>query len=430
VIATGMALPWGGMIEAFGAGGGTGVGGAGTYQVSVASPSNQTGVAMTATPPSVWTPTAEDSGWGMMFTGGMAVGYNAPWDSATGVDFVPAFEQYVSTAYPSPQGETGQAALMHWRHLADRAANRFERVYAGFDAGVGGYKITDLAQGTIPYNNMLAALSRQAAICGFYGVNVECKSIHWAQGANDDAASVLYATYYSNFSAIVSNFQTDIPAATGQGAGAINILIAQEAAGPSGVGRTSAAAHYDASRALSHVYISTPCYFLQTPDGYHLYPWGYALLGEYGARAEDAILNGSGWKGLRPAAGGIMRSSNTITITLEGNVSPVLFDTTGVVPAQTHQGFTWTDNTGGVTISTVSVANVGNVATITIPLAGGSSSGGQLGYAWGASGAVPAPPFFGAMGNVRDSDSAPSYANVPGYPSLYRWLQSFSVTVS
>lgn len=415
------------MILAFGASGTSGRGGNGTYQLDTAQVTGQTAQPATATAPNVWTPNAVAPGYAVMLSTGMHVGYNAAWDSSAATDIVPALETYDAAAFSSPQGETGQASGLRWQHNQDRGAGKPDVVRCAVDSGVPGFTIAQLSSGTIPYANMLAGLAKITSLFKAFLMSTVCSGMDWIQGVNDEPA--VYATYSAAMLALSASIQADIPAQTGQAASTIPIWIAQEACGASGAGKVTAQVHYDLTRSNpTQFLISTPLYMFYTISATHPFPQSYAVIGEYRRKARSVKDATGTWTGLRVNSTGWVRSGATITGQLEGMVSNVVNDQAGtLIPAIANAGFFFDDSTHSASISNVAVTT-GGLVTITLS---GTPTGTsmRLTYAWESSPPL-ASPFYGAVGNIHDSDTTPSYAGVPGWPTLPNYLQSFKVAIT
>lgn len=375
----------------------------------------------------VVTDTPPAPSYGLMLNTGLRGVFNQPVAAATLTDFRPAVEAYNET---TGHGETGGAAMMRWLHKKARAASLRDRLYCYRTSGVGGFRLDQLnkAGGGQAYLNQMIEIAAAKDIAGIYGKGLVVKAVPWSQGEQDDADGTAYATYLAALSTLIDDYNADIKALTGQTED-VHLIIDQRA-GPVGssAATMSTLAQYRAAQDDPLIHIACPKYFMKYGDSVHLEPIWYAIRGEYYAKCYHALMVAeTGWTGLRPDESGVTRVGAVITIPTEGKVGNLVVDTT-TVPAATHHGFRYSDDGGTITISSVSIN--ASTGVITITLSGTPSAANKtISYARGASGSPPAAPYSGSLGNIRDSDSAPSYAGHPTYTTLPNWLQSFSLSV-
>lgn len=365
--------------------------------------------------------------YGLMLNTGLRGVFNQPVSAATLTGFLPAVEVYNDVTF---HGETGGASMMRWLHKKARASSLRDRVYCYRASGVGGFRLDQLnkAGGGQAYQNQMIEIAAAMNIADIYGKDLIVRAVPWSQGEQDDADGTAYATYLASLSTLIDDYNSDIKTLTGQ-TDDVHLVIDQRAGpGGSSAATMSTLAQYRAAQDDPLIHIATPKYFMQYGDSVHLTAEWYAIRGEYYAKCYHALfVTEAGWTGLRPDESGVTLVGNTITLPTEGKVGNLVVDTT-TVPAATNHGFVYADDGGTIGISSVSL-NAGT-GVITITLSGTpSATNKKLSYARGASGTPGDTPYAGSIGNIRDSDTAASYAGHPTYTTLPNWLQSFTVNL-
>jgi len=190
-----------------------------------------------------------------------------------------------------------------------------------------------------------------------------------------------------------------------------------------------------AAEAHGKVILVTPGYPMQIyEDCEHYNDYGERRLGEYFAKAyAQTVFGGKPWEPVRPRT--ITRSGAVVTVDYYVPVLPLVFDTTRV-RAATNYGYLFNDNGTNATISKVELTGPSQVPiTLAQPPSGTNM---QLSYAENepqpaGTGCIGPGTVYsqGASGNLRDSDTTPSYysdANNVPY-DMFDWGVIFTLPV-
>ncbi len=304
--------------------------------------------------------------------------------------------------------------------MARYMTNRTGLNYLFSDVATSGFRYTQLAKTTTPYNNSIAQVTAGKLLkpTGFRVDGVV--NLH---GETDQQFNV--TTYAANLTTWQSDYETDIKAVTGQ-TGTIPMVVDQQngyspsQAGtlPSSTGPTyGSSTAYQAWRAYltnpTKVVLEGPRYqYPYNPDGLHLTSQGQRWKGEMFAKAALS----SSWSPLYPTSA--ILSANVITVIFNVPVPPIVLDY-AMVFNPGNAGFEYFDAGTPPTITSVAITGP---TTMTITLSGTpSGSNKQLRYGHTRSSTISAGPFTGARGNVRDSDASVS---AYGYP-LYNFCVQF-----
>lgn len=344
-----------------------------------------------------------------------------------GVQIVPLVEPCWRTqpSGGSPSIETLHGGLANlWSELVN-AGNPDAHVVLNTAMGYGGVSYDALKKaGTKPcYQVALENVRAAMRICrGGYTVDALCL-IH---GENEHGDS--NATYDDDIAELQGDFDTDVKAITGQ---ASDVPLFQ--------GQMSSWTYYDdttsiihglqwqAAKDNAHVHLVCPKYMLPyDSSGLHLTPAGYRQLGEYYAKAIDAVVTDAGaWTPLQPAT--CSRSGAVVTLTFDIPVGNLVLDT-GYVSNPGNYGFEWFDNGDGnvVTISSVALSAGNTEVEITLSDTP-TGTGQQVRYAYTGVAGNKAGSSTGPRGNLRDQDTSATSRH--GY-SLYNWCIHFAMDVS
>jgi hypothetical protein len=306
-----------------------------------------------------------------------------PWDpTVSGLTMVPLVEpvRALETSYPSPYpgniyGETPHAAL------ANEITRFVKAASAGADYITVHTVVGESGQGIVALNKQtgsttgttgrayaaslfeVGAITRLAKAAGkSYGVGV----IVMTHGETDCSN----AMYGDQLVQLASDYNTDIPAITGQSY-QIPMYLSQQHGCPGAPACTAStdvrplANNFEWQLGVEHkgAFVCTgPKY--QYPahsdgDGIHLNVTGYELLGEKTAEIyyQRAVL-GQDWQPLQPI--NVARSGRVVTVQFHVPVAPLNWDTTFDAPViaewKMGKGFELFTSTSNVTISSVAIS--------------------------------------------------------------------------
>lgn len=337
-----------------------------------------------------------------------------------------------ATSYPwtfAPLREISQETLASgcsnlvsqlWR--ADHASDASRDVVIGnYATGSSAYSVLKKGGTGLNYAEMITEITGVKTTALDYGTSLAVPYIAVVHGENDAASS----TYQTDIETWQSDAESDIKAITGQ-SGTIPMLHSQPSAWTStgnlnaatGLSHLAILAAYEANPTKS-VLVCPKYIFTYAADGLHLVNTSYRWLGEYYAKAANAINRGQTWTPLRPS--NIARSGAVITVTMAGGVGNLVLDTTAVSDPG-NSGFEWTQ-TGGTSRTIASVAVSGS-DTVTITLSGdpGAATNMRVRYAYTGTAGNAGGPTTGPRGCLRDSDTSVTSRN--SY-TLYNWCVHF-----
>lgn len=181
-------------------------------------------------------------------------------------------------------------------------------------------------------------------------------------------------------------------------------------------------------QAPGKVIVVTPNYpFDQSGDCLHYRPHEQRRLGAYFARAyERVVVEGGTWEPVRPRT--ITRAGNVITIRFHVPSPPLVWDETRVAKAASY-GFDFRDRTSSARITSVELTGPDTVQ-ITLD-AEPTGANPRISYATYKVARECPGPRTGARGNLRDSDTTPSFhTDASGKPyDLFNWAVQFDYAV-
>lgn len=345
-------------------------------------------------------------------------------------DFLPARESFYSL-----RNDTQGTTMMDTIHAMGAAAGVQRRGVIYQTCGHGGRGIAQISKNPpdaqVAYANTLLTAQAAKKVAAKYGKSIVIRAVPLTHG-EADASSTSRATYLAAMRQLLNDNNADLRPVTGQ-AEPIVMILDQLSAATNATGASEIAlAQLDAVETWpTEFFPSTPKYFFQGAYGFvstrHLWPPGYALLGEYNGRVWHHLFQtGEGWTATRPRA--VSRQGAVIDIQFWVPKPPLVLDTT-TLSAAVNSGFGYTDDAGGPTIQSVAVVD-NDVVRVTLtgePL--GASP--RISYALTGGQVLPAAP-DGTMrsatwGNLRDSDPQESRA-IPGLP-LRNWSWTFERSV-
>lgn len=312
--------------------------------------------------------------------------------------------------------------------LASSSSRTFDSIFVL--NGIGSQTYNSLKKGTLPYSNGL--LEARAAM----NYSVQSGKPYIVQGVTiihgETDETNLNTGYETNLVQWQSDYETDLKSITGQSQD-IPVFLNQMSSWPQRGHSvpTTALAQLSATRNYpTKFYLTTPLYIFNSPEGVHLYNWGYRRLGEYfGKVMKKVLVDGVAWKPTMPVSETI--SGNIIEARYNVPVAPLVFDTTAVATA-TNYGFEYSDSLSSASITNVEIVG-GDTVRITLNQTP-TGSNQKLRYAYTSSGtgngySMNPQSTSTVRGNLRDSDVTPSKyqdSNVPSWAGNY--LRNWSVT--
>jgi hypothetical protein len=319
-----------------------------------------------------------------------------------------------STGYPSSwpdniAGETPHSAMGN--QITAMVRNNWNRDFISVQGEVGEngqcmiYLKKDAAQKGVNGHSYEAALIETRAITRLakaagktYGIGAIIVTHGECDAGN--------ANYENDLHQLWSDYNTDLPAITGQTRKILMIVSQQNSCNDRSA---STLAQWKAG--VDHpadIVCSGPKYQYPSAEGVHLTANGYRQLGEkYGQIYYERVILGKDWQPLQP--GSVERNGAVITVHCHVPVPPMAWETNFESP---HQSIAeWKDGKGfevsasdGAKVAIVSVAISGDAVVITC--ASDPGPGARVGYAMIGEKARMNAPFPGTFrwGLLRDSD--------------------------
>jgi hypothetical protein len=277
--------------------------------------------------------------------------------------------------------------------------------------------IAELSKGTQYYQRLITDVTNAYNIATGMGKTFSVKSIFWIQGEADYTAGTSYNDYYNALVKLINDLNADIDSITGQ----TNqiIFLATQCASQN---RTTSGmnnpivdlAESNLSAINPYFIISTPMYqFNYLSDNTHLSDTNYYRLGAYLGKSLSTFMQSGTKNYIYPISHQVL-ANNTVTITFNVPVQPLVFDTTSIKFIDAY-GFSAKDALGNsIKIKNVSFLS-GNMIQLIL-----SKMPSTISY--GINGALKkAGNQNGARGNVRDVQQD----SINGYP-LYNYMSIFS----
>lgn len=277
--------------------------------------------------------------------------------------------------------------------------------------GQSGQPIANLLKGgsSGQYEKSMVAASASRTVETSAGGTYAVDPLHLIQGEADQTFGTLFDTYVARALQLYTDYNTDIPALTGQ-SGPVPLIMSQTATWAYyGNAARIGLAQLALARTRPNMYVVGGQYQLPYAEGLHMTAVGYYRLGELHARAHNAVVDGAGWAPFAPT--NVALSDTQIVLTFHVPTGALEFDTS-TVPAQPNKGFSLGGTTRTVTSATISGPN-----TVTLGLSGKiTEPGATIGYGI-AYGTGP------GLGNLCDGETANS-----GYDGtrLANWALHFS----
>ena len=274
--------------------------------------------------------------------------------------------------------------------------------------GIDGRAIELLDKGTVPYNNLLAAVTKAYLITRLLGKDYVAPNVVWVQGPGDISVGTFYASYKASLVQLQSDLDADIKAITGQ-AGAIVLVIDQ--VGWFSSGTTSPIPLAQLAAALENptkIICAGPKYHHTYIDGVHVGSVGTADRGEEFDRSIEA---GTAWKPLYPVSAS--RTGAVINVTFHVPEGSLALDTnTGQQSRKLRRRVEQTGK-AAVTISSVAIASATELTVMLSEMPAGP--GQKLKFAMPAATSAGAGPTTGPRSNIRDSATLVSDRGNPLY---------------
>lgn len=309
------------------------------------------------------------------------------------------------------------------------ASRGYKGVFVVIQSGGNGDKEAYIAKnGTFPfYANAIAMLQQVVSIATAAGKRVSVRAVATVIGDGDQVALTPSATFTQAMLTLQQNYEADCKAITGQLNG---VPLIQSTICLVNAGQTTSyiqEAALDATEAApGKVVLYGPRYQFPYCDPYgsnyaHMTPDGYRNHGENIAKAVFAAVQNKPWTGLRPKTWRLL--GNRILINFHVPVAPLVIDTTTLAAVPTTggyfpggmYGFEFSDGSGSS--PTITAVNIYDPTTVEILLsAAPTGPSPQIAYA------VTGQTNHRAYGNLRDSDTSPSFY---GYTNTWNWCTGF-----
>lgn len=315
-------------------------------------------------------------------------------------DTLTGFEPLVAKSNAGSRGQTHMESIGETleRAAVERASSSMRMLLS--TAGWGGTAYSGLKKGTIPYNNLLASVTKAKALAAAEGWAYWVPCINFQHGETDGGN----ANYFDALVELQSDLDADIRAITGQSAPVQFYMGQPSTFGDSATASNAVKAIYRAAKELPQYTIVCPQYaFSYAADLLHMDSEGYYRLGEYHAKAMLVEQYGAGrWMPLMPES--VSRTGAQIDIAFHVPVAPLVLDTT-TISDPGHYGFDFVDDSASASIASVALLDS---TTVRITLTG-TPTGANKRIRYALDGyADPRLPGQGPRGCLRDSDNTPS----------------------
>ncbi|WP_404419150.1 sialate O-acetylesterase [Brevundimonas vesicularis] len=253
----------------------------------------------------------------MLSTGVRGTGADA--SNAAGIpDLLPARE--VVTAASPLLGESPATSMM--ASLIARDGNTVPTLYVGRVPAKGGYRVDQLASGTVPFTNMVQEVARISALLALHKITDLRVVVSYLQGETDAVSSTPAATYKATLSTLLTAIRTQLGAVAN--VTDVKIVLCQAATNAlsSIYPNDPAAMQYEIARddTTGKVFLGEPNYQFplssQPSDNYHTSAAAKVALGRKTARTYKRALAGQR-TAVMPNQAGIARVGNAIIIPFE-----------------------------------------------------------------------------------------------------------------
>ncbi len=286
------------------------------------------------------------------------------------------------------------------------------------------------------YANGYTELSRAVLIARANGGAVEAPVVTFIHGEADRSEGTDCDTYRQGVIQLIENLNTDWLPLTGQ-VRPVLLFESQLSANSSGQGSCISQAQYDAAltpglnsqliRMVVPRYIFPPDTATGTADdGLHLASSSYDWMGEYFGKAiYQELIEGMPFEPLYPLSIGFNHTDHSkIEAIFAVPAPPLVLDTTSIGQgAATNDGFGYADDDSSASVTGVTLTAPDTVEIQLNAVPTGANP--KLQYAYNGPGFAD-HSYFGAWGNLRDSDATVSRLGNP----LYNWCLTFDLPVS
>lgn len=217
--------------------------------------------------------------------------------------------------------------------------------------GHGGYPIASLSKGTLPYANLITAVTNAKAEADRLGLSYRVPFVDWIQGEHDSNRAA--GIYLAALLQLQTDYDVDIRGISGQPQ-LVPLLLDQISNWTMYSTATSFVPLEQLQAALTYptrFYCAGPKYWLPTnSDGVHLTAESSMRLGAMHARAAQAIIAGGSWKPTHAVSA--TRSGAVVTLRFHTPSGPLSIDTVNVTDPG-NLGIRYVDDSGVATIQSV-----------------------------------------------------------------------------
>lgn len=367
------------------------------------------------------------TGLALMLNTGIRDGMEAAVTASALTSFIDLVQ---SNSSPSKEAPSSGMANQLVSSLQTRAGINVKLLATHSAAGGSAYE--DLKYGTTYFTNLETQLQAVNALClAQTGRPFFCPALCTAHGEADTDEGTT-ATEYKNFMIELRRHFGKLVGDNAQQLFRPYLLMQQMCSWNvySLTAPTCSLGQLQAMEADDLIRITHPAYIFEYQDGTlgtskaHLTSEGYALMGEYRAKAIRRILMGEDPKPLYPTA--VSRAANVITVTFNVPVAPLALDTSLVSDPGSY-GFEYFDDGTPPAISSVAVNSDGVSVDITLASTP-TGANKKIRYAYTGNILNDAGNQSGPRGCLRDSDPETSYyhANQASPTSTY-YLRNYCV---
>lgn len=331
-------------------------------------------------------------------------------------------------------GQTPIETLCYSLHDEIMRKLNYAPVMIGATFGVGGFSLSQLVEGTQPYDNLVLGVTDMKSAAFAAGYRYLLPAIIF-QGGESDATNVNYASEMVTFR---TGLNVELKGITGQ-ASDIWIIMAAPSSFADGLNKAVLGMLALHESETDEFVLSHPMYMLNFDiyaagssgdDNIHLSVRGQQINGEYYKKSwRQTIYGKTRWEPLRPLT--LVRSAANIDVTFNVPVGSLVLDTVTVTERTgTVKGFEFVDDSGSTpAISSVTVLDSDTVRITLASTPTGTQASQKVRYA--LKGHDASDPFTAsemARGNLRDSDA--TRAVFDPTLTLYNWCVPFEKTVT
>ena len=341
----------------------------------------------------------------------------AAWEGTTAFEPV---REYVAGVLGETPATSYMLAMRKWH---ERTSSVSPQMLYSVSA-LGGTAYAGIKKGTATYTNAMSQVTTAKAIAESMGLDYVVPSISIVHG--ESQSNTTQAEYVAMMAEWVSDYRSDIVAATGQAVPPV-AFISQMLTGDPGTIPQIPLAQLQAHIENPNIVMVGPKYVYPYFDTYHMLGPGYFKMGELEARAERLTQVSGKWQPLRVMSAAV--SGSTITLLLNnlpngnsgtpGPIGTLVIDT-AIVSDPGNFGFQL--SAGSISTVAIGADGVSIVITATAAIAAGT----VLTYALQPTLSAPQNG-NGRRGCVRDTDLR-DFSRYDMTP-LYNWLCAFSINL-